>query len=114
MLGAAEAVFAQALKKLESLPFDLAGVSTEQGRCALTPHVQRPFGDFLRQLHDDVVAFNGTSCALSNFPDEHHLAKNYEQAIFRDIAAAWTEFSRAANRLLLAKGERHADAVSSL
>jgi monoamine oxidase len=106
MLGAAEAVFAQALRKLESLPFDLTRVAVEQGRCALTPEAQKPFGDFLRQFHEDVVAFNRTSCALSNFPDEHHLAKNYEQAIFRDIAAAWTEFSLAANRLLLAKGEQ--------
>ncbi len=114
MLGAAEAVFAQALTRLESLPFDLSGVATEQGRCALTPLAQKPFGDFLRQLHDDVAAFNRTSCALSNFPDEHHLAKDYEQAIFRDIAAAWTEFSLAANRLLLAKGEHRAETVSSL
>jgi monoamine oxidase len=110
MLGAAEDVFAQALKKLETLPFDLSGVGVEQGRCALTPQAQKPFSDFLRQFYDDVVAFNRTSCALSNFPDEHHLAKNYEQAIFRDLAAAWTEFSLAANRLLLAKGERQIDA----
>ena len=110
MLGAAEDVFAQALKKLETLPFDLAGVGVEQGRCALTPQAQKPFSDFLRQFYDDVVAFNRTSCALSNFPDEHHFAKNYEQAIFRYLAAAWTEFSLAANRLLLAKGERQINA----
>jgi monoamine oxidase len=111
MLGVAEALFGQALQKLDSLTFDLTDIATEQGRCALTPLVQKPFGDFLRQFHDDVVAFNQTSCALSNFPDEHHLAKNYEQAILRDIAAAWTEFSRAANSLLLARREKRAAAV---
>ncbi|MGO9392488.1 flavin monoamine oxidase family protein [Rhodoblastus sp.] len=112
MLATAEEIFARALEKLEALPFDLGGVAVEQGRCALTPLAQKPFGDFLRQFHDDVVAFNRTSCALSNFPDEHHLAKEYQQAIFRDLAAAWTEFSLSANRLLLAKGESRARAAS--
>ena len=63
---------------------------------------------------DDVVAFNRTSCALSNFPDEHQLSREYLQAILRDIAAAWLEFSLAANRLLLAKAgarERHVQAI---
>jgi monoamine oxidase len=112
MLAAVEHVFAEALKRLEALPFDLAGVAVEQGRCALTPLAQKPFADFLRQFNDDVVAFNGTSCALSNFPDEHHLARDYQQAIFRDLAAAWTEFSLAGNRLLLAKGESRIRAAS--
>ncbi len=111
MLGAVEAVFGEALKILGGLPFDLTCVTIEQGRCALTPLVQKPFGDFLRQFHDDVVGFNRTSCALSNFADEHHLARNYEQAILRDIAAAWAEFSLAANRLLLACGEKRAETV---
>jgi monoamine oxidase len=103
MLGAAEAFFAEALAKAESLPFDLAGVTVEKGRCALTPLAQKPFGDFLKQFFDDVAAFNSTSCALSNFPDDHKLARDYQQAIMRDIAAAWTEFSLALNGRLLAK-----------
>jgi monoamine oxidase len=107
-----EHVFAEALKRLEALPFDLDGVAVEHGRCALTPLAQKPLADFLRQFNDDVVAFNGTSCALSNFPDEHRLARDYQQAIFRDLAAAWTEFSLKANRLLLAKGESRIRAAS--
>jgi monoamine oxidase len=105
MLSAAEAFFGQALGKAESLPFDLAGVAVEKGRCALTPLLQQPFSDFLKQFFDDVAAFNSTSCALSNFPDEHRLAKEYQQAIMRDIAAAWAEFSRDLNGLLLGKGQ---------
>ncbi|WP_294537361.1 FAD-dependent oxidoreductase [uncultured Rhodoblastus sp.] len=112
MLATAEHIFAQALKRLEALPFELGGVAVEQGRCALTPLAQKPFGDFLRQFNADVVAFNATSCALSNFPDEHRLAREYQQAIFRDLAAAWTEFSLAANRLLLAKAENPVGAAS--
>jgi monoamine oxidase len=111
MLGAAEGFFAQALAKLESLPFDLAGVPVEKGRSALTPEAQKPFGDFLKQFFDDVAAFNSTSCALSNFPDEHKLPKDYRQAIMRDIAAAWAEFSLAANDLLIGKGDAAGNGV---
>lgn len=102
MLGVAEDFFARALDALKALPFDLDGVAVERGRCALTPRAQKPFGPCLKQLFDDVVAFNATSCALSNFPYEHKLARDYVQAIMRDVAAAWTEFSRALNAQLLA------------
>ncbi|MFG1400134.1 flavin monoamine oxidase family protein [Roseixanthobacter pseudopolyaromaticivorans] len=101
ILAAAETTFANALVKLGTLPLDRSGAHVERGRSSLTPLVQQPFGAFMQSLMDDVTAFNRTSCALSNFPDEHQLSKDYVQAILRDIAAAWQEFSRAANRLLL-------------
>jgi monoamine oxidase len=94
---------------LDGLAFDMSGVAVERGRSALTPDVQKPFRDFMQSLMDDVIAFNRTSCALSNFPDEHQLSKEYVQTILRDIAAAWQEFSLSANRLLLAKAETARD-----
>ncbi|WP_315765413.1 MULTISPECIES: flavin monoamine oxidase family protein [unclassified Bradyrhizobium] len=105
VLGVMESVFAAALKVLEALSFDMRDVAVERGRSALTPEVQKPFRDFMQSLLDDAVAFNRTSCALSNFPHEHKPSKDYVQAILRDIAAAWQEFSLAANRLLLMKAE---------
>lgn len=105
MLAAIEEVYSQALGLLESLPFDAGKVPVERGRSALTPEVQKPFGDFMQKLLDDVIAFNRTSCALSNFPDEHNLSKEYVQTILRDVAAAWKAFSLSANELLLAKAK---------
>jgi monoamine oxidase len=103
ILESMEEVFDRALVMLEGLAFDMGEVAVERGRCSLTPEVQRPFGDLMQSILDDVVAFNRTSCALSNFPDEHRLSAPYKQVILRDIAAAWQEFSLSANRLLLAK-----------
>ncbi len=105
VLESVEEVYRSALVMLDDLPFDTSAVAVERGRSALTPDVQKPFRDFMQSLLDDVVAFNRTSCALSNFPDEHHLSKEYMQTILRDIAAAWQEFSLSANRLLLVKAE---------
>jgi monoamine oxidase len=105
ILGSAEDVFAAALDVLKTLPFDTRGVAVERGRCALTPELQHAFRDFLPTLLDDVIAFNRTSCALSNFPHEHQPSKEYVQAMLKDIAAAWQEFSLSANALLLAKAK---------
>ncbi|WP_320109701.1 hypothetical protein [Rhodopseudomonas sp. P2A-2r] len=103
LLEAMEDLFDDALKMLEALPFAMSAVPVERGRSPLTPEIQQPFGILMRSVFDDVVAFNRTSCALSNFPDEHHLSQEYRQVILGDIAAAWLEFSLAANRLLVAK-----------
>lgn len=109
ILGSLEDIYGKALGILESLAFDMREVAVERGRSALTPEVQKPFRDFMQTLLDDVVAFNRTSCALSNFPDEHHLSKEYMQTILRDIAAAWQEFSLSANALLLVKAGKSQD-----
>jgi monoamine oxidase len=103
LLGAVTEVFGKALEVLETLHFDTSGATIERGRSSLTPAVQKPFRDFLQTLLDDVIAFNRTSCALSNFPDEHQPSKEYVQTMLRDIAAAWQEFSLSANALLLSK-----------
>jgi monoamine oxidase len=103
ILESMEELFDAALAVLDRLPFEISSGAVERGRSPLTPGVQRPFGTLMQSVLDDVVAFNRTSCALSNFPDEHHLSKEYLQVILRDIAAAWLEFSLAANRLLVAK-----------
>lgn len=103
LLESVEEVFSAALGQLKDLPFRTDGVAVERGRSALTPLVQAPFGTFLKSLVDDVAAFNRTSCALSNFPQEHRLGGEYMQVILRDVAAAWQEFSRSANALLLTK-----------
>lgn len=106
VLESIEEVYREALQTLEALPFDTKDVAVERGRSALTPEVQAPFRHLMQSLIDDVIAFNRTSCALSNFPDEHHPPREYMQTIMRDIAAAWREFSLSANALLLAKRQQ--------
>lgn len=109
LLKSIEEIYRKALDVIDRLDFDTSGVAVERGRSALTPKVQEPFRDFLQSILDDVIAFNRTSCALSNFADEHKLAEDYLQTILGDIAAAWQEFSLSANRLLLAKARQAPD-----
>jgi monoamine oxidase len=101
MLGAMEQVFGTALAELDSLPFDPARVTVEKGRSDLTPKIQAAFDGIMQGLLDNVVEFNRTSCAVCNFPAEHHLSKDYIQVILRDLAGAWAEFSRSANSIFV-------------
>jgi len=103
LIGAMEALFEQALLKIEALALDMTSVAVDRGKTALTPEIQQPFGELMQTILDDVAAYNRTSCALSNFPGEHRLSKDYTQAILRDIAAVWRAFSLSANRVLLNK-----------
>jgi monoamine oxidase len=112
ILETVEEVYSRALSILDDLPFDTSDLTVERGRSTMTPDVQAPFRDFLQSLIDDVIAFNRTSCALSNFPDEHHPSKEYMQTILRNIAAAWQEFFLAANRVLLSKARGYTQEAS--
>ena len=114
VLESMEELFGNALAVLHGLSFDISTSAIERGRSPLTPGVQQPFGALMQSVLDDVTAFNRTSCALSNFPDEHHLSREYRQVILRDIAAAWQEFSLAANRLLVAKAHAGASALTGV
>ncbi len=107
ILETVEEVYGRAITILDDLPLDTSNLGVERGRSAMMPDVQAPFRDFMQSLVDDVVAFNRTSCALSNFPHEHRPSKEYMQTILRDIAAAWQEFSLAANKVLLSKVGGH-------
>jgi monoamine oxidase len=105
ILEAMEDVFDKALAVLDGLVLDVGATAVERGRSSLIPDIQRPFGDLMRSVLDDVIAFNRTSGPLASLPDERHLSNEYLQVILRDIAAAWLEFSLSANRLLLAKAD---------
>lgn len=103
LLATAEQTYSEALARLgETLPM-LPGTPVVEGRSELTPLVLAPFSGWSKQLVEQARAFNGTSCALSNFPHEHQPDGHYVQAMARDLMAAWQEFALQANDLLLVR-----------
>jgi monoamine oxidase len=103
VLTALESLYDAALQRLEQLPLSTGHLAVERGRAALTPRVLAPFNGLADELLAQAVVFNATSCALSNFPAEHHPSGEYLRTIRRDLAAAWQSFAVAANQRLLAK-----------
>lgn len=89
VLGTMEQIYSEALAVIQDLPFDPAPAAGAE----LTHQVLSPFVGFNKALLDQVLAFNRTSCALSNFPDEHVVSPEYLETIARDLAAAWREFA---------------------
>ena len=103
LLDTVEQIYSAALDRLGALPFDTAAVGVQQGRSNLTPGVLAAFEGFNSVLFGEVAEFNRSSCAISNFPEEHDIAKDYANALARDLAAAWREFAIEVNKQLLGR-----------
>lgn len=102
LLAAVDQTYSEALALLDAFaPWTGAG-HTEQGRHALTPALLKAFDGWNKALLDDALAHNGTSCALSNFPQDHQPDAELLRAITRDLAAAWREFALELNARLVA------------
>ena len=105
MLATAEQTYTRALEQLAALElgWGVNHAAAPTGRSELTPQVLAPFSGFSKSLVNDALAFNASSCALSNFDAEHRPDADYLQAITVDLAAAWREFAWATNDLLCSR-----------
>jgi monoamine oxidase len=100
VLGVMEQVYSEALARLGELSFDPPAGNIEAGVAALAQDLLAPFVGFNKFLLDEVIAFNGSSCEMSNFPSEHRPSSDYLETTARDLAAAWREFAYDVNALL--------------
>ena len=105
MLATVEQTYTRALEQLAAsdVGWGAGLATTPTGRSELTPQILAPFNGFSKRLVDDALAFNASSCALSNFDAEHRPDADYLQAITVDLAAAWREFAWATNDLLCSR-----------
>lgn len=113
VLGAMEQVYSEALAVIEELQFEADAAVTAEGRAELTTQVLAPFVGFNKALLDEVLLFNRSSCALSNFPDEHVVSSEYLETIARDLAAAWREFAYGVNTVLMASAPTLPDVATA-
>jgi monoamine oxidase len=105
LLATVDQVYSQTLAALDGwLPLlgqDQAG-PVLAGRHPLTTDLLSEFAGWNAQLLAAALAFNGGSCALSNFPDEHRPDAALQRVIGLDLASAWREFALELNARLLA------------
>ncbi|MDO8776854.1 MAG: FAD-dependent oxidoreductase [Burkholderiaceae bacterium] len=107
LLATADQVYSETLARLDHLlpALDAASAEVANGRHALTAALLAPFEGWNKGLLDAALSFNSTSCALSNFPQDHQPDAETLRAITLDLAAAWREFALELNtRLLVAAG----------
>jgi monoamine oxidase len=107
LLAAADQVYSEALAQLDTLMSAFTHCDSEvvQGRHALTATLLALFTGWNKALLEAALQHNASSCALSNFPSEHHPDAELLQAITLDLGAAWREFALELNtRLLMTEG----------
>jgi len=86
---------------LKTLPFDSSTSPVNRGLSELTQRVLTVFDGFIDEFLLVVVDKHRTSCALSNFPDEHKPDKAYVHAVRHDIAVLWQNFAINVNTHIL-------------
>src|SRR5450830_58803 len=104
LLATADQVYSEILARLDYLlpALDAAPAEVAGGRHLLTAALLAQFEGWNKGLLDAALSFNATSCALSNFPQEHQHDADTLRAITLDLAAAWREFALELNTRLLA------------
>jgi len=93
VLAVLEQVYDEALAFVKTLPVDSAASPVNQGLSDLTKQTLAAFDGFVDDFLLFVVDKHRTSCALSNFPDEHKPDKTYVNEVKRDIAGLWQSFA---------------------
>lgn len=102
LVGVLEAFYGEVLSRVAALPvLEAHRLTDERGQAALTPQVLGLFSGLSEALMTEVLQHNNTSCALSNFPDEHRPPRDYLQVLRQDLVALWRTFALAVNRTLL-------------
>lgn len=99
-----ERAYSEALAQLTSLPFDATVSPVNRGLSDLTRTTLAAFDGFVDDFLLFVVDRHRTSCALSNFPDEHKPDKSYVNEVMRAIAGLWQNFALDVNAHFLACG----------
>lgn len=92
-----EHTYNDALAFIQTLPFDSTSSPVNKGLSDLTKQALSAFDGFIDDFLLFVVDKHRTSCALSNFPDEHKPDKAYVNEVKRDIAGLWQHFALAVN-----------------
>ena len=92
LLAAVQGLYGESLVHLQTLGFPQQAASGTEGT-ALTRAALAAFEGFNEELLGQALAFNRTSCAMSNFPDEHQPGTDYLNLIRADLRDAWRRFA---------------------
>ena len=93
--GVLQQAYDNALSELNKLSF-------EQGDNALAIEALTSFDGFIEELLDYAIQKHRSSCALSNFPDEHNPAHDYVNEVMLEANKDWQQFAKEVNTFITA------------
>ena len=98
-------LYQDSLTQIKTLSLDASASPVNRGLSELTKQVLQVFEGFVDEFLLFVVDKHRTSCALSNFPDEHKPDKSYVNEVRLAIATLWQDFALEVNAYFLASIE---------
>lgn len=103
LLATVDQCYSEALAGLDPLLPNMATAHAEvvDGRHPLGAALLAPFEGWNKELLNAALSHNASSCALSNFVQDHRPDADTLHAITLDLAAAWREFAIELNTRLL-------------
>lgn len=84
--------YKDALSHLQSMTFAPQGVSAEKDDSPLSVQALKPLDGLIDELMQYALQKHRTSCALSNFPDEHKPSQDYIADVLQQADKDWQEF----------------------
>jgi len=101
VLAVLEQAYDEAFVYLQTLPFDSASIPVNRGLSDFSKQALAACDGFAEDFLLFVVDKHRTSCALSNFPNEHKPDKTYINEVMREIAGLWQNFALNVNAYFL-------------
>lgn len=101
VLAVLEPFYTEAFQQLQTIPFDVSSCVINNEMSDLTRQILKVFNGITDEFLLFVVDKHRTSCALSNFPDEHKPDKTYVNDVKRDISELWKNFALNTNNHFL-------------
>jgi hypothetical protein len=92
--------YEDSLTRLQQLSFDIDEVKAEKGFSQVAVQALKPFDGFAEELMQYALQKHRTSCALSNFPDEHNPSSDYIAEVIQELNKDWQAFAVQVNTIV--------------
>jgi hypothetical protein len=89
-----------ALGRLRQLAFTSEGVQEENGFSQVSIQALKAFDGFVEEILQYALQKHRTSCALSNFPDEHRPSEDYIAQVMQETEKDWQAFGLQVNSII--------------
>lgn len=96
-------VYEDSLVQLQTVYFNPEKMEVENGISQFAIQALKPFDGFIDGVIQYALQKHRTSCALSNFPEEHNPSEDYIVEVFQQAVKDWQAFASKVNTLVAAK-----------
>ena len=100
MTSVLQAVYSESLPRLRAYSVDVSEIDTENEFSETALSLLTLYDGIVEELLQYALKKHNTSCALSNFPDEHKPSKTYITEVIEEAGKDWENFAMQVNDIL--------------